>query len=85
MISNRIVEIFWVDAESTGDSGWMSLEDCEESIYTPPPVMKTCGYVLNDHDDYIVVTDSLGTEECGQVTKIPRVMVVSIHELGHLD
>jgi hypothetical protein len=83
-MENRIIEIFWVDAESVGDSGWQSLEESQATITSPSPIMKTCGYVLHEATDFIVVTDSLGTEECGQITKIPSCMVQSIHELGYM-
>ena len=71
----EIVEIFWVDAETLGDSGWMDLTEAMESAKVPPPIMRSVGFVLVDHEDFIAITDAVGAKECGHVTKIPTHMI----------
>jgi len=71
----KIVEIFWTDAETIGDTGWMPLTEGVQSAKVPPPLMRTVGYVLVDHEDFISITDSLGDQECGHITKIPIHMI----------
>jgi hypothetical protein len=83
-MSYKIVEVYWVDAQTTGDSGWQDLTDAKADAMLPPPVMRTVGYLLIDEDDHIALTDSLGTVECGHVTKIPRSMIKTYHELRYM-
>tara|TARA_R100000008_G_C3581481_1_gene168845 strand:- start:190 stop:465 length:276 start_codon:yes stop_codon:yes gene_type:complete len=71
----EIHHIWWVDAETLGDTGWMDLTEAMESAKVEPPIMQTVGFVLVDHEDYVAITDSLGDKECGHVTKIPKVMI----------
>ena len=80
-ISSNIVKILWIDAETIGDSGWQDLEEIKESIEAEPPVMTTVGFLLGEYPTHITVTDSLGTKECGHLTKIPRDMIRSIEIL----
>lgn len=79
-----IVEVNWVDAETSGDCGWMDLTEALTDAILPPPIMRTVGYLLADEDEHIALTDSLGTEECGHVTKIPKKMIRKYHELRGL-
>tara|TARA_R110000824_G_scaffold149522_1_gene319833 strand:+ start:24 stop:281 length:258 start_codon:yes stop_codon:yes gene_type:complete len=79
-----IVEVLWVDAETIGDTGWLDLTEALESAKVPPPIMRTVGYVLVDTIDYIAITDSLGTKECGHVTKVPRSMIREYNEIRHM-
>ena len=72
-------EITWRDAETYGDSGWISAEDMCTQIRKTPPVMSTLGYVLFENDIYIAVADTVGPEECSAITKIPKSMILSMH------
>lgn len=88
----KIYHVWWVDAETFGDSGWNDLTEAMESAKVAPPIMQTVGFVLVETEDYVALTDSLGDKECGHVTKIPRSMIqrreLLIHgkqeEMGHL-
>jgi hypothetical protein len=80
-----IVRIRWIDAETIGDSGWQDLEEVKESIETEPPTMITVGFVLGEYATHITLTDSLGTKECGHLTKIPIEMIKSIDILIEAD
>tara|TARA_R100000458_G_C8100070_1_gene127124 strand:- start:36 stop:320 length:285 start_codon:yes stop_codon:yes gene_type:complete len=71
----EIYHIWWVDAETFGDSGWIDLTEAMESAKVAPPIMQTVGFVLVDDEDYIALTDSMGDDECGHITKIPRAMI----------
>jgi len=71
----KIVEVFWVDAETIGDTGWIGLTEAMESARIAPPVMRSVGFLLIDHEDYIAITDAIGDKECGHVTKIPINMI----------
>jgi len=41
-----------------------------------PPIMNTVGFVLNETEDFIAVTDTIGPEETGSVNVIPRGMII---------
>ena len=68
--------VTWIDAQTTGDSGWSNLEEMLEDALTPPPVIVTVGFVLLDCDSHIAMTETLGPAECGHVTKIPKGMIL---------
>lgn len=71
-------EITWRDAETYGDSEWISVEEMCEQLRKAPPVMSTLGYVLFENDLYIAVADTIGPEECSAITKIPKSMILSM-------
>lgn len=71
----KTVLVDWVDAITSAEPGWVAYEDAIKEAETPPPLMKTIGFVLNDNEEYIALTDSVGDNEFGQVTKIPRSMI----------
>ncbi len=78
--STSLVKIRWIDASTSGGPGWVSLEDAMEFAEQDPPIMETVGYVLHEVNDpkfgYIVMTDTLGEDECSSVHKIPYVMII---------
>ena len=86
-----IEEIFWIDAETFGDTGWMDLTEAKEAANMAPPVMRSVGYVLVSNDDWVAITDAIGDKECGHVTKIPvymiqrRTTLVEAQPMGGLD
>ena len=71
-------EITWHDAETYGDSNWISAEDVCTQIRKAPPEMRTIGYVLWDDEEYIAVCDTVGPEETSSITKIPRRMITGM-------
>ena len=85
-----IEEIFWIDAETFGDTGWMDLTEAKEAASVPPPIMRSVGYVLVSNDDWVAITDAIGDKECGHVTKIPVYMIqrrqtlVEAQPMGHM-
>ena len=80
MPTTSLVRIRWVDASSHGGPGWVDLEDAMEFANNPCPIMDTVGHVLYEVNDpvtgYVVMTDTLGGEECSSVHKIPYPMIV---------
>lgn len=70
-----IEEIFWIDAETLGDTGWMDLTEAVEAANISPPIMRSVGYVLVSNDSWVAITDAVGDKECGHVTKIPVYMI----------
>ncbi len=76
--NTSLVRVKWVDASSHGGPGWVDIEDAFTFARQPCPIMETVGHVLyEDEGDegYIVLTDTLGGEECSSVHKIPYAMI----------
>lgn len=80
--SPNLVYILWVDAQTQGEGGWITGDDAEEFAKTPPPEMRTVGFLLHKTDEYVSVTDSIGDEETGNITTIPTVMIKNIIALS---
>ncbi len=74
----RIVKIQWTDAVTSAEPGWTTKEDAMVSATTKPPEMTSVGFVLHENDKWISLSDSVGDDEFGQVTKIPKVIIISI-------
>ena len=79
--TENIVRVTWVDAETIGDSSWQDLDETLEASEAEPPIMTTVGFVMGEYATHISLTDSIGTKECGHLTKIPRVMIKQIEIL----
>ena len=77
----KIYQVLWEDAITSAEPGWTVLDEGIKDAETPPPVMNTVGFCLYEGDSYIALTDSLGSDECGQVTKIPKAMIKELNIL----
>jgi len=75
------VQIKWLDALTVGDSRWQCKEDIDNILEDQPPLMHTIGFLLYKCDVHVCVTDSIGENEYGHMTKIPIGM---IQELTYL-
>ncbi len=73
-------EITWRDAETYGDSSWVSAEEVCAQIRKAPPLMKTIGYVLYEDEIYVAMCDTIGPEETSAITKIPRMMIIEMKQ-----
>tara|TARA_B100001059_G_C17779177_1_gene553094 strand:- start:1091 stop:1351 length:261 start_codon:yes stop_codon:yes gene_type:complete len=75
-----LVKVTWIDAATHGGPGWVDLDDAKEWALEPCPVMETVGFLLHvDEDDqqgYLTLTDTLGSQECASVHKIPNCMIL---------
>jgi len=79
----RIAQVTWKDCESM--SGWHDLLTIEDYIQTPLSVMKSVGWLLHDGDDWLILAASVGDKNAGDLTKIPRAMILDIHILTAPD
>jgi len=73
-----LVRIRWVDASSHGGPGWVDIDDALEFAQSPCPIMETVGHLIHEvegDEGYVVLTDTLGGEECSSVHKIPTAMI----------
>lgn len=77
-----LVRVKWIDAATHGGPGWVDLEDAMSFAEEPAPIMMTVGYFLHREEDpdtgYVVLTDTMGTDECASVHKIPNRMILSL-------
>jgi len=83
-INNKIysiLQIEWEDAITSAEPGWTPFDDAIKEAGNPPPLMNTVGFCLYEDDAYIALTDSIGDNECGQLTKIPRAMIRKLEKL----
>jgi len=84
---NRIISspdvryILWKDAQSFGGPEWVDHTEAYEWAHRTPPTMKTVGFVLKETEEWISITDSVGPNECGGVTTIPKVMILSMEKI----
>jgi hypothetical protein len=74
----KIVKIQWTDAVTSAEPGWTTKDDAMASAISEPPQMTSVGFVLHENNKWISLSDSVGDDEFGQVTKIPKAMIISI-------
>ena len=80
-----IVKVCWEDAITSAEAGWTAASEAMEVATAPLPKMVTVGFVLHDNENWIALTDSVGHDEFGQVTKIPKQLIVSISTLREME
>jgi hypothetical protein len=71
--------IKWVDASSSGGPGWVDLAEAMDFAIQEPPIMETIGHVIHEVTGpfgWVAMTDTLGTDECSTVHKIPNCMII---------
>lgn len=73
-----IVEVVWTDAIEHGDIGWNNLTELMRVARKPCPVMRTVGYCIFHGVEHIAVLNTLGSEECSRLDKIPFQFVQDI-------
>ncbi len=78
-----IVQVLWTDAVTSNESGWTTKEEGESIAREEIPVMSTVGYVIFQGETWISLTDSVGDQEYGQITKIPKAMIIEMKELRY--
>ncbi len=77
-----IVEIRWVDAQTTGGAEWMDKSEMMSASKSKLPVMNSVGYLVHQDDLQYAIVSTLGPAESSQVHKIPKCMVLSVKEHG---
>ncbi len=75
------VEIWWHDAETCGGPGWVDKEDAINYIDGELPTIKSIGYLCAVTDTHYAITDNVGYNQVGGITKIPKGMVIEMHNL----
>jgi hypothetical protein len=78
----KIVKVIWVDAETVGDCNWQDFNEIKLIAKNDPPLMQSVGFVLHDCESHISIVDSVGEEDCGHLTKIPKKMIKEVVELS---
>ena len=73
--------IIWKDAQTSGGPDWVEHEEAYDWAHRQPPTMKTVGFVLKETDAWISITDSVGPNESGGVTTIPKGMILSMEKI----
>jgi hypothetical protein len=76
--------IIWYDAHSQGGPEWVDADDSREYAQMPLPLIRQVGIVLYETEDYIAITDTLGSAMTGTVHSIPKGMIVSMITAGGL-
>ncbi len=75
----EIVYVHWCDIETNGDAGWSDPEELEEWALKTPVEFHTAGFLVYDaRPDFIVIAETLGTDECSAMTKIPCAVIKKI-------
>ena len=75
------VEVWWYDAETCGGPGWVDRDDADDYIYGDLPIIKSIGFLCAITDTHYAITDSVGHNQIGGVTKIPLGMVKEVYYL----
>lgn len=81
----RLVYILWTDAVTSSEAGWTTKEEAMSIASSALPQMETVGFILYENSEWISVTDSVGGEEFGQITKIPKSMILDLIHLAKED
>ena len=77
----ELVEIWWHDAETCGGPGWVDRDDSDEYIFSSLPIIKSVGFLCAITDTHYSITDNVGHNQIGGVTKIPLGMIKDIYYL----
>ena len=71
-----LARVTWKDAPTR--SGWLDKAECLSWALGPVMEATSVGYVVRDDEDCIVIVPNMAEDEFGDVTKIPRGMVLSV-------
>ena len=66
----------WLDAET--DGGWHDRDEIDATKHTTPTTCQTMGFLLHNDDKVVTLVGSINEYEYGEVTKIPKGMVIKI-------
>ena len=81
----EMIHIVWTDAVTSSEAGWTTKEEAMATATSSPPKMETIGFVLHENKEWISLTDSVGGDEFGQITKIPKSMIIDLKYLVKED
>ena len=80
---DEIVHIKWIDAQTSGGSGWQDAEDMMAAAEGPAPYVHTVGYVMHMDDTRVAVCDCIQEDGAagGYVHLIPHGMIIELNVL----
>ena len=83
---NEIVYVKWVDAQTSGGTGWQEAEDMVEAMHAPAPYVHTVGYLMHANEERIAVCDTIQDDGTagGYVHLIPNGMLIELTLLGEV-
>ena len=72
-----LVHVVWVDAQTSGGSGWQDAEDMVEAMRAPAPLVHTVGFLMHSDEERIAVCDTIQEDGTagGYVHLIPNGML----------
>lgn len=70
------VYVHWHDIETKGSSEWSDVEEMEEWVTAPMVEFHTCGFLVYEDEHYLVIAETLGSEACSAMTKIPKGIII---------
>jgi hypothetical protein len=70
------VIVRWRD--TTGIPGWHKRAELEEELATPPEVIESTGWLIDENDEWLTLAGSVGRYTCGDLLKIPRGCIVEV-------
>lgn len=76
---NKLYEIFWEDACSPADGGWLSMEFLEK--LNGPAEIKTSGYVVAESKKTVTLSGTLGESAFNGAMTIPKVCITKVRKL----
>ena len=71
-----VVELHWVDAQTSGGSEWMEYDETKSVAKSKLPCMFAVGYLVHEDDTQVAIVSMLGPNESSQVHKIPKSMII---------
>ena len=78
---HEIVEVWWYDAETCGGPGWVDKDTATDYIFSDLPVIKSVGFLCAITDTHYSITDNVGNDQVGGITKIPKGMIKELYYL----
>ena len=71
-----MVCVTWLDAET--EEGWTDIDEAIKDKADAPTTCKTMGFLLHNDDKVVTIVGSINEYQYGEVTKIPKGMVIKI-------
>ena len=74
----------WVDAQTSGGSGWQEAEDMVEAMTAPAPLVHTVGFLMHSDEERIAICDTIQEDGMagGYVHLIPNGMLKELVALS---
>lgn len=75
-----LVHVIWVDAQTSGGTGWQDAVDMVEAMKAPAPLVHTVGFLMHEDENRIAVCDTIQADGTagGYVHLIPTGMLMEL-------